>query len=327
MNDMIKVSVVIPCYNCAQYLPKCFEALRNQTYKNFDVICVDDCSKDTTVDVINGYITNEVLSIKLLRNETNRGPAYSRKRAILESTADFICFCDSDDWYDDNFLSLLVKSQKDNDSDLVACGIKRVLDNGIIIRHPMLIDDENLENKKEWLVSNLKSLCKLMIRRSIVSEIAFPNIRNGEDMAIIPLMIIKAKRFSCVPDCIYNYYCRSNSASKNTSKAVLNSLLDSFNHIRKNIPEEYNNEIEFIGIRNYVYGALLNNYRGGFNRSEGRSIVKIFTIMYPQWGKNKYVKRLNLFKRNLVFFAKYNIHFPIYIMAQIHKIFYSISSK
>ena len=90
------VSVIIPCYNCAEWIEKCLTALENQTYRNFEVLCVDDCSTDATYAIIESYKDHSKLNINLLKNEKNSGPAISRNRAALIAQGEWLAFCDSD---------------------------------------------------------------------------------------------------------------------------------------------------------------------------------------------------------------------------------------
>lgn len=100
---MSKVSVIIPCYNAAAYIDRCFKALENQTYKDFDVIVVDDCSTDNSIEIIEKYRATSKLTITIMKNDINSGPAASRNKGIRKSTAEYITFCDSDDWYEKRF--------------------------------------------------------------------------------------------------------------------------------------------------------------------------------------------------------------------------------
>ena len=93
----MKVSVIIPCYNAEAYLRRCLNALEQQKYKDFEVICVDDCSSDDTASIINEFIDRGKISLRYFRNSVNSGPALSRNHGIASATGRYICFCDSDD--------------------------------------------------------------------------------------------------------------------------------------------------------------------------------------------------------------------------------------
>lgn len=104
---MATISVIIPCYNAGEYIEKTLRALEQQTLQDFEVIAVDDCSSDNTAEVIRTIAAGSNLQITLLQNEVNSGPALSRNRAIDASCAEFVCFCDSDDWYEEDYLQLM----------------------------------------------------------------------------------------------------------------------------------------------------------------------------------------------------------------------------
>lgn len=90
------VSIVIPTYNCEKSIGKTIESVNNQTYTNWEIIIVDDCSKDQTIEVI-GALDNK--KIKIIKLDQNEGPAYARQVGIEKALGKYITFMDSDDWY------------------------------------------------------------------------------------------------------------------------------------------------------------------------------------------------------------------------------------
>ena len=94
------VTIIIPCFNASSYIEKCLSELNNQHYRDFEVICVDDASSDNTVEVIDNYKHNASFNIRIIKNESNVGPAVSRNRGVCAANTKYITFCDSDDWYD-----------------------------------------------------------------------------------------------------------------------------------------------------------------------------------------------------------------------------------
>lgn len=98
MQDL--VSIIMPSYNTGQYIAESIQSVRNQTYTNWELIIVDDCSTDNTDDVINQYLINE--RIHYIKNDKNSGAAVSRNRALREANGRWIAFLDSDDlWMPD----------------------------------------------------------------------------------------------------------------------------------------------------------------------------------------------------------------------------------
>ena len=94
---MPKISVIIPVYNTEKYLEQCLESVINQTYKDLEIICVNDASTDNSFDVINEYSKKDS-RIKYINFETNKGVSAARNVGLEAATGDYICFIDSDDW-------------------------------------------------------------------------------------------------------------------------------------------------------------------------------------------------------------------------------------
>ena len=95
---MDKVTLIVPVYNVEKYLKRCIDSILNQSYKNIEIICVNDCSPDNSQEILNDYEKKQ--QIRVIINEKNMGLGKSRERALKESTGKYIMFIDSDDYID-----------------------------------------------------------------------------------------------------------------------------------------------------------------------------------------------------------------------------------
>ena len=120
---MKKVSIVVPVYNVEKYLPKCLESLINQTYKNVEIICVDDGTPDSSVEIIRAFQANDD-RIKLISQE-NQGLSGARNTGIKSADGEYIMFVDSDDWIDTDCCEAAVKKAEENTADAVLWGYVR----------------------------------------------------------------------------------------------------------------------------------------------------------------------------------------------------------
>ena len=100
MNDL--VSIIMPSYNTSEYISESIESVVKQTYSNWELIIVDDCSTDNTDAVVGEYLDDS--RIRYLKNEKNSGAAFSRNRALREAKGRWIAFLDSDDIWSENKL-------------------------------------------------------------------------------------------------------------------------------------------------------------------------------------------------------------------------------
>ena len=297
-SRMAKISIIIPCYNAQGYICKCLDALMNQMYKDFDVILVNDCSNDDTLRVASEWVLRHRLKVKITTNEKNSGPSLSRYNGAKLSQSKWISFCDSDDWYEPEFLQKMVAKAENDHCEVVFCGYRNVIGNRLD-NHP-LGDKELIMSPKDAMYMDVDSLCMTLVRRDIYIQTPQPDIPNGEDMALVPLLIQGANKVGVLNDVLYNYYIRLGSASLNPSDTMIDSLLKSFNHINQNLNNCYYSEKEFLGIRNMIYGCILNLFKYSYNTKRAELIIKEFEKDYPKWSSNYMISRLPLFKRVFV---------------------------
>lgn len=108
------ISIIIPIYNVAPYIIECLESVYNQSYPNIEVILVDDCGTDNSIQLVNNYLTtNQIKTIKVFHHKQNRGISAARNTGIKHSTGDYIYLMDSDDYITsdciESFVSLAIK--------------------------------------------------------------------------------------------------------------------------------------------------------------------------------------------------------------------------
>ncbi len=134
---MIKVSVLVAVYNAAEYLPQCLDSLRAQTLHDIEVICVDDASSDTSLEILNKYAGLDS-RIKFIHLDVNGGQAHARNVGLAAASGKYVCFLDSDDWFDDDSLEKCARVLDDNDdTDAVLFRLMMYHDEGNCTPYPM----------------------------------------------------------------------------------------------------------------------------------------------------------------------------------------------
>lgn len=114
------VSIVIPTYNVGAYLKRCFQSIQNQTYKNFEVVIMDDCSTDNSFAVGKEQEKSDE-RFRAYRMTANSGAGDTRQAAIELTKGEMICFVDGDDWLDENYLAVLYGILKSTGADIACC--------------------------------------------------------------------------------------------------------------------------------------------------------------------------------------------------------------
>ena len=137
MNDQTKkpaISIIMPCYNTEKYLKKTMCSIFAQSFKDYEIIMVDDGSTDSTPALLDGYAANYPDIIRVFHKE-NAGQSTARNLAIDEARGVYIAFWDSDDYADVDYLETLIKAAEDNDSEAVLSGSHYVDENGVVIEN------------------------------------------------------------------------------------------------------------------------------------------------------------------------------------------------
>lgn len=109
MND-IKISVVVPVYNVEKYIGQCLDSILGQTLKDIEIICINDGSKDNTLEILKDYAQKD--SRIILIDKENEGLSKARNQGTEIASGEYISFIDSDDWIDENYLEALYNAAK-----------------------------------------------------------------------------------------------------------------------------------------------------------------------------------------------------------------------
>lgn len=129
LTDNGLVSIITPLYNSAKFIAEAIQSVLAQTFTEWEIIIVDDCSTDNSVEIVDNYQSIDS-RIKLIRLETNSGPAIARNRAIEEAKGRYIAFLDSDDTWLPQKLEKQISFMKENKSVLSYAGYQKIDENG-----------------------------------------------------------------------------------------------------------------------------------------------------------------------------------------------------
>ena len=245
-----KISVIVAVYNTEEYLDRCLESLLNQTYKNMELVIVEDCSTDSSRKLLKKYKENE--NIKIFYNKENRGLSYSRNYGLKKSTGDFIGYIDSDDYVEPDYYEKLMRSIKDNKSDIAICDIKLVDEQtNKIQRCKCYTNDFDVCS----VVNNgfAASACNKLFKRKNIEKYPFAEGKVNEDIAVVIPTVIQAKKISYADTC-YFYVQRGGSIQ---NSRFSNKRFDIFDGVKTTL-ERIKNEKDYEFYKNaIVYNQLI----------------------------------------------------------------------
>lgn len=196
----VKISVIVIVYNVEKYISQCLESVINQTYRDLEIIIVDDGSTDRSKEICQKY-AEEDRRVRVISQE-NGGPSSARNTGIANATGDYVGFIDGDDFIAENMYELLLKSCIDNKSNLSVCNIVVFTDGSSPTgRNRVIKADYSTKDRKQnfrYLLNTSQSVCNKLFRRSLFEQIKFPLDTLSEDGYVAYDLVYKAKTVSYI---------------------------------------------------------------------------------------------------------------------------------
>lgn len=253
MGD-IKVSIIIPVYKVERFIRRCAESLFNQTFSDIEYIFIDDCSPDSSIDILKQTIQEfPDKKVKILRHDENRGLPAARNTGLSIAQGDYIFHCDSDDYVEPTMIEEMYENAIIHDADIVWCDWILSLSNSERIMHQPSFTNST-DAVKSLLGGGMKfNVWNKLVKRSLYinHDIRFPEGRAmGEDLTIIKLFAL-AKKISYIPKAFYHYVkTNSNAYSRNyTDKNLLDlkyNIETLSEWLKTNHDHLYDKEINFL---------------------------------------------------------------------------------
>ncbi|HEV8889000.1 TPA: glycosyltransferase family 2 protein [Streptococcus pneumoniae] len=245
---MEKVSVIVPIYNVEKYLKYSIGGILKQSYKNLEIILVNDGSQDNSLAICEEYskIDNR---IKIISVESG-GQGKARNIGLQHSTSDWILFLDADDYYDNNAVEYLVELAERYGSDLVVTPLRVVRDH-IQGGNASSIKNEKILNlNKDRLIEEMyygrllgATPCGKLYKREILEKWPFPD-QLFEDLAIAYKHLMSAKKVAVSNQYYYNYYQRVGSTTKSRYTSKLEDFYRAIEKNYKYLEEDFPNNKE-----------------------------------------------------------------------------------
>ena len=214
------VSIIMPYYKKNLYVKKAIDSVEKQTYQNYELLIIYD-----DIDLKDFYILQKITKgnpkIKIIKNTKNLGAGYSRNVGIKESSGKFIAFIDADDEWDAEKIYKQINFMKNNSYDFVFCNYKKKIYNKVIdvISYKKFIDYQNL------LASCIIGLSTVIIKKKIIDENLFPNLKTQEDF-VAWLKITKNKHMAYnLNEILVTWNFDKNSLSANFYQKIKDAFL------------------------------------------------------------------------------------------------------
>ncbi|WP_180381671.1 glycosyltransferase family 2 protein [Campylobacter devanensis] len=236
MND-VKVSIIIPVYNVEKYLRECLDSCINQTLQDIEIIIVDDCGSDKSMDIAQEYAKNDN-RIKIIKNKQNQGPFTSRNNAVLAANGEYLVFLDSDDFLDLRACEIAYNATKDGYYDIVTFGSYYWNNNSASVFSEF--ERSSFDSGDEfasWLFRS-KNISWNIWGRLIKRDIYQANLDflisinsrliMAEDVLAMFVIYHNCQRLNFISDMLYYYRYNPSSSTNDKSIENLKNCIDSF---------------------------------------------------------------------------------------------------
>lgn len=286
-----KISVVVPVYNAEPYLKHCIESICNSSYRNLEIILVDDGSTDGSGEICDQYARIDD-RVRVIHKE-NGGPSSARNAGLNVATGEYIGFVDSDDVVDPKMYETLYADMRENHAQISSCGCK------------LMYKDRTVPNRETGELSVLygqEALKALLSEKQIASSVSnklyekelFSDIRfdetisYGEDRLTNYYLIKAADRIVIRDRCLYTYRKRKGSATTQPFSAKQFSRIEAAKRIKADV-EENMPQLRSYGI-NQLVKAMLSTYNRSWPYSEfkpeRKEICKELEEIWKSDGRN-----------------------------------------
>lgn len=224
---MAEFSIIVPVYNVEKEIRKCLDSIKNQTYGDFEVLCVDDCGKDSSMDIVREYAQKDN-RFKILTHEHNRGVSAARNTGLDNASGEYTMFVDSDDWIETNALEIIKDNFDKSKSEVIVFNIYNCYPDG----KKEINDTTNFKKTQALLTeNNLNTFIGVVWNRayktSLINDnhIRFPEGMIIEDSDFTFKISMHLKSVFIIEDVLYNYL-RNREGSYTTEDAVNNRIKD-----------------------------------------------------------------------------------------------------
>ena len=257
MEGIPTISVLIPIYNAGQYLGRCLDSLEQQSWADFEVVAVDDGSRDESAGVCAGYARKDG-RVRLIR-QSNQGVSAARNTALRHARGKYLTFVDSDDWVEPQYLEALLGACREYQVPLSACNHWIEGEKG---RRPCFPGGRSCTLTARQACENLlyhhppdASPWGKLYRRELLAQIRYPEGKYYEDTYRIAEILIGAGRMAYLPRPLYHYRIHRESISRGSFQPAKLQYLGAVAHMTRTIEDRFPDLQEGI-IRRRVHAAL-----------------------------------------------------------------------
>lgn len=252
----LMISVILPVYNVKNELAQCVDSILAQTYRDFELIIVEDCSTDGSDEMCRALEGTDE-RIRVIYHSVNSGLSAARNTGISAANGDHIAFIDSDDYVAPEYLGSLLKALEENDAQMSVCGVCEVFGEGTLVREASdtVLDAQETLRAMLYRKGIDVSAWGKLYRKELFETLRFTKGIYYEDLDIMPELVSRCRRVAVIRDALYFYRHREASITRagfNEKHLILLTVAEKTTDF---INEKYPS-LHAAAVRRYVYSNL-----------------------------------------------------------------------
>lgn len=317
-----KLSIVVAVYNLENYLPRCLDALVNQTLEEIEILCVDDGSTDSAPQIIDDYEKKYPKKVKAFHKK-NGGEFTTRNYGLERATGEYVTFVDTDDYVEPNWAEKLYKAAHENNADIAVCGFERIdtKTNKVISKNMVYFGNvlKEVSNEDDFMLYINPAPWNKIYKLELVKDQRFLNFRGFNDMVFLVSSLTKVRKIVFIPDILYHYYLRYDSQIHSVNKQDV----ENFKKYLLELKELYINENKYEEMKYildsyvFIHLGISVMYRASYDKSIDmkkmmKETMEYIDLNFPNWRKSRFLTFKNSIKND-------SRHIGLWLISKMYK--------
>lgn len=305
------VSVIIPVYNAEAYLERCLQSIFDQTYKNFEVICINDGSTDNSLIILQSYYERYPQKMKI-ESIPNGGQANARNIGMDMAQGEFICFVDSDDSMNVVMLEKMYEKMQENECDFLFCNMDRIIEGKMnLLERRFKYDTELNFAGVTTIYEHPEIICYIivapfakLIRKTFLDRNNLRFIKGYiyEDLVFTQSILAANPRICMLKDKLYNYLVRNNSTMTSKNSKVTDMFVAYENlyneYDKRGLTIDFKQELDYLCLYHVMIGTSYRMWNSGKCGMKSSILkAKSYCRLYHCDKSCKYMKRKGILTR------------------------------
>ena len=299
-NKQYKLSIVALVYNLEKYLPRCLDALVNQTLDNIEILCVDDGSTDSAPEIIEDYKKRYPDLIKTFHKE-NGGEFTTRNYGLDKATGEYVTFVDTDDYVEHNWAEKLYNAAKENNADMAVCGFERIdLKTNKVVGRDMISHGytcKTVTPDDDFMVFINPAPWNKIYKREKIKDLRFLPFRGFNDTMFLTESFTRIEKIAFVPEVLYHYFLRYDSQIHTVNEKDVNNLKKYLLEVKDFYikTDNYEKMKYILDLMAFIHLGVSVMYRASYDKSINiRNMIKetkkYLDENFSTWRKNPFLK-------------------------------------